>query len=103
MQKHYLALVFVLSLINTPFAFAGDKETYPEANKAYESGNYTKARQIWEKAAASGDATAMFYLGLFYEAGKGVTQDYVKARKWYGRAAALERVHYLSLCCKLSA
>src|SRR5262249_28758259 len=41
-----------------------------------------------EEAAAQGDASAMYRLGLLYEMGQGVAQDYDKAREWFEKAAA---------------
>ena len=46
------------------------------------------ALEPYETAAAKGDASAMFNLGLLYENGQGVAQDYAKAREWYEKAAA---------------
>jgi Sel1 repeat/TIR domain len=48
----------------------------------------SSARKDYEKAAAKGDASAMFNLGVLYHNGQGVAQDYVKAREWYEKAAA---------------
>jgi len=39
------------------------------------------------KAADAGDAEAMYNLGLLHANGKGVAQDYGKAREWYQKAA----------------
>jgi TPR repeat protein len=36
---------------------------------------------------ARGSATSMYYLGVLYAEGFGVTQDYVKAREWWEKAA----------------
>jgi TIR domain/Sel1 repeat len=47
-----------------------------------------EARTNLEKAAANGDAVAMYRVGDLYENGYGVTQDYAKAREWYEKAAA---------------
>jgi TIR domain/Sel1 repeat len=49
------------------------------------------AREEYEKAAAKGDASAMFNLGVLYENGFGVAQDYAKAGAWYEKAAAKGR------------
>jgi TPR repeat protein len=49
--------------------------------------DYAKAREWYEKAAATYNASAMFNLGLFYDNGQGVAQDYGKAREWYEKAA----------------
>ena len=48
----------------------------------------SSAREEYEKAAAKGDASAMFNLGVLYHNGQGVAQDYAKAREWYEKAAA---------------
>src|SRR5262249_55943197 len=48
----------------------------------------SSARVEYEKAAAKGDASAMFNLGVLYHNGQGVAQDYAKAREWYEKAAA---------------
>jgi uncharacterized protein len=39
------------------------------------------------KEAEQGDASAQSILGLFYEKGQGVTQDYKQAVHWYTKAA----------------
>ncbi len=55
---------------------------------------FTAAVMVWrrttsrrasgiEKAADKGDATAMNNLGVLYDNGQGVAQDYAKAREWY--------------------
>jgi uncharacterized protein len=49
--------------------------------------DYAKARELFEKAADKGDATAMANLGLIYRSGLGVAQDSSKAREWYQKAA----------------
>src|SRR6516225_1417378 len=40
-----------------------------------------------KRATNEGNAEAMFNLGLLYDNGQGVTQDYVRAREWYEKAA----------------
>jgi TPR repeat protein len=42
----------------------------------------------WYRLAADqGNADAQFYLGLLYDNGKGVPQDYAEAVKWLRKAA----------------
>ena len=44
---------------------------------------------VWlEKAAAQGFADAQYNLGVLYEKGKGVAQDFKTAAAWYAKAAA---------------
>ena len=50
--------------------------------------DYEKARQWYERAAAQGDMTAQYNLGLLYADGVGVPQDYKKARQLWEQAAA---------------
>jgi hypothetical protein len=50
--------------------------------------DYGQARQWFEKAAAAGNADAMFNLGFMYEHGQGVALDSIQARQWYVKAAA---------------
>jgi TPR repeat protein len=46
-----------------------------------------EASKWFRKAAEQGDADAQTDLGLMYDNGEGVAQDYVEARKWYLKAA----------------
>jgi len=43
---------------------------------------------VFRTGAAHGHAPSMRNLGLLYESGQGVAQDYAKAREWYEKAAA---------------
>lgn len=58
-----------------------------ESARAYESGNYARAREIWEKLAADGDAQSMNNLGVLFDQGKGVEPDKGRALHWYAEAA----------------
>jgi TPR repeat protein len=46
------------------------------------------AREWFEKGAAKGDVDAMVNLAELYRNGRGVVQDYAKAREWYDKATA---------------
>ncbi|MGP5070763.1 tetratricopeptide repeat protein, partial [Psychrobacter faecalis] len=41
----------------------------------------------YQKAAEQGHITSHFSLGLLYQDGKGVEQDFASAAKWYQKAA----------------
>jgi TPR repeat protein len=65
------------------------------ARFAYQAGriaafqkDYVLARQLYEKAAAAGEAGSMTNLGILFLNGLGVPKDFVEARKWYEKAAA---------------
>lgn len=68
---------------------AGDYATDPNlmcsvATTAYHSGHFATAEALWERAAGSGDARAMYNLGLMF-----VDQHPSTARTWWDRAAAI--------------
>jgi TPR repeat protein len=46
-----------------------------------------EAFALFQAGTEHGDAASMNYLGFAYYSGVGVTQDYVKAREWYEKAA----------------
>jgi TPR repeat protein len=53
---------------------------------------FRKALPLLQKSAEVGDARAMYYLGQVYDRGRGVVQDYAKAREWYQKAAAASNI-----------
>jgi TPR repeat protein len=56
---------------------------------AYHRGDYATALREWQRLAEQWQAEeAQFNVGLLYENGQGVPQDYVQARQWYAKAAA---------------
>ena len=50
--------------------------------------DYAQAKQLFEKAAAAGNADAMDNLGRLYDNGNGVPQDYAQAKQWYEKGVA---------------
>jgi len=56
---------------------------------------------IWKPLAEQGDANAQFNLGVMYDKGEGVPQDYKEATKWYrltaeqGDASAQTKLGYM--------
>ncbi|SDZ96999.1 TPR repeat [Oribacterium sp. KHPX15] len=60
---------------------------YEHAMEYYLEGDYTKAKELFEKAAEDGNTDSMYWLGLMYHDGEGVSQDYAKAKEWYEKAA----------------
>jgi len=70
-----------LAFAARPAAAAGAR--LQEGIRAYASGHYDKAAQIFSVLAPKGNPLARAYLGYMYEYGKGVPQDYVVAAGWY--------------------
>src|SRR5512139_2203903 len=58
-----------------------------DAERAYNRGDYKTAYRLFRKMAAQGDAKAKGNLGVMYEQGQGVPQNYAEAVKWYREAA----------------
>lgn len=58
-----------------------------EGKSAYNGQRYEAALHPLEGAADKGNSEAMTYLGLMYDRGYGVAQDYNEARQWYQKAA----------------
>ena len=54
---------------------------------AAESGDFATALRLWQPLAEQGHAEAQNNLGVMYEYGRGVTQNYAEAAKWYKRSA----------------
>jgi len=82
MKKIYLAVLTAVFL--PPAALFADAN---DPNLNQDSNNVSNII----KAAQQGDAPSQFTLGLFYEIGIGVPQDYNQAVKWYTKAAESAR------------
>ena len=85
----YLATTSILLLTSTLPSLASDALTAEQIRSiAIEArvGNRDALSQLKHEA-QQGDANAQFQLGNLYVSGKGVTQDYQEARRWYDQAA----------------
>ncbi len=78
-----VALVFLFVCLVAP-AWADFQAGMDARNR----GDFAKAMREWQPLAEQDDARAQFYLGLLYENGDGVPEDYKKAREWYEKSAA---------------
>ena len=79
-----LKIIFLGSLltgVNSAWANLDD------AVQAYLRAEFNKAAMLLRPVAEQGDAQAQTYMGLLYEKGDGVPQDYVEAVKWFRLAA----------------
>jgi tetratricopeptide (TPR) repeat protein len=68
------------------FVFMGETasgQIFQDGMDAHANKDYKKALEIFKLLAEKGDATAGFNIGVYYEQGIGVTQDYKEALKWY--------------------
>ena len=81
MKNLVTALIFTFATI----VWAGDFE---DGFAASEAGDYKTAFSFYKKAAEQGELAAQFNVGLYYDVGKGVTQDDAETVRWYKLAAA---------------
>ena len=57
------------------------------ARRASERGDFATAFREWSLIAGSGDAEGLLNVGLFYDTGQGVAQNFAAALEYYQRAA----------------
>jgi S1-C subfamily serine protease len=69
------------------------KEYTRQAEDFYFKGEYTKAKDLLQKAVNMGYAAAQFKLGYLYQYGQGVKRNYQKAMELYKKAAAQDYVN----------
>jgi TPR repeat protein len=75
---------------NGPPVFVRDtpEQSLKAADEADSRGDYATEVLILRPLAEGGNAVAQFNLGLMYDQGQGVQQNYAEAAKWYRLAAA---------------
>ena len=66
-----------------------------DAFDAYNADEYQTTARILTPLAKKGDAEAQYYLGVIYDNGFGVPQDYQTAVKWYTSAAEQVELGFL--------
>jgi uncharacterized protein len=84
MRRRTAAFILIISLF---MCCSDNRGTIEDANKAYDSGDYQAAYRLYKPLAERGDARAQFNLGMMYEIGRGVPQNYAEMLKWYRKAA----------------
>jgi SH3-like domain-containing protein len=80
-MRHLLTLLLLL----LPLPVTADD--FSDAVAAYANADYEKAYQLWRPLAESGDAGAMFDLGVLYWEGQGIPRNRPLAIEWWQRAA----------------
>ncbi len=85
MKKGLLALLLLPTMIFASY--------FSDGIRAYKSGNYSKARKMFEKAInEEGAEQAHYFLGLLYLKGKGVKQNLSKAQRYLKKAVRFGNV-----------
>ena len=82
-MKRILVLLVVL------FSIGFSKDLIESGIEAYEKGDYQKAVELFKKDCDSGNAKGCYNLGVSYNNGRGVKQDFSIAKQYYGKACDL--------------
>ncbi len=81
--------VLLLALAGAAFGDGARAQSYDDGLRAYDTGDFAKALEIWGPLAENGDAVAQYSLGKLLEnGGVGVPRDLAEAAKWYQRSAS---------------
>ncbi len=78
-MKQIFRVIMCLALFAGLPAFADFQKGWD----AYEKSDYATALREWRPLAEQGSASAQYNLGVIYENGQGVPQNYKQAIKWY--------------------
>ena len=79
-----LVSIFLLLLLTLHSVLAAD---FKKGLDAAKKGNFETALKEWRPLAEQGDSYAQYNLGLMYDYGLGVIEDYTLAVYWYRQAA----------------
>ena len=82
-MKHIAILLAFLMTLSAPVA----AQDFDKGFAAAQTGDWATALQEWTPLAEAGDTEAQYNLGVMYDNGRGVLQDYKEAVKWYTLAA----------------
>ena len=78
-----LTLILLLQIIASPIA----TQDFNKGLAAAQAGDFATALKEWMPLAEDGDSAAQYNLGVMYDNGDGIPQDYKEAVKWYTLAA----------------
>ena len=82
-MKHLTVIIAFLMTLSSPVA----AQDFDKGLAAAQAGDFATALQEWMPLAEAGDADAQYNLGVMYNEGDGVLQDYKEAVKWFRLAA----------------
>jgi len=66
---------------------SAETSLFRQGMDCYQKNDFPGAMEYFQQAADQGDVLAVVQIGLMYDFGQGVLQNYTEARKWYLRAA----------------
>ena len=74
-MKHLYSLVLAIALLVGGVSIATAQD-FQKGFAAYQAGDFATALQEWTPLAEQGNSTAQYALGVMYDNGYGVPQDY---------------------------
>ena len=80
MRHLAFAIILFTSALISGASLAAD---FQKGWEAYENGDYATALKEWRPLAEQGSAQAQFHLGIMYNRGRGVPQDFEQAVYWW--------------------
>lgn len=89
-RVRFVARLFLLSALAFSLFALGcckRKASLEEAGKAYQSGDFNKAAEIFLPEAEKGSPEAQVNVAFMYYCGMHFPKDHKKAAEWYGKAA----------------
>lgn len=86
MKNFRLLLLLLCCAVDAAYAAPVDS-AFRNGLSAYNSGDYTRAKSIWEPLAENEDAASQTGLGFMYHRGFGMAADDKKAAYWLRKAA----------------
>ena len=86
-MRHPILTALAALLLALGLSGAANAGPFEDALASYNRGDHATAFRLWRPLAVQGDADAQFNLGIMYDTGQGVTQNYAEAVKWYRLAA----------------
>src|ERR1700761_423352 len=86
-NRAVLIAAFVVAVGVAPAAGPACADPLMDANAAVARGDFAAAVPLYRALAEKGNVAAQKQLGYLYEIGAGVERDWLKAAKWYGKAA----------------
>ena len=89
MPRAFSLTTLLFTLIHVSASAGHAAHSVEEAKALLNAGRYREALPILRKSAASGNPEGELYLGLMYQSGWSVAQDYTQARQWYEKSAAV--------------
>ena len=89
----FVVLLLCFSMAGPLYAKSAMHPAELAAHQQAETGNWEAARQSFAKAAEQGSPTAMAWLGLIHEEGRGVDASDAMAASWYSRAVEAGAEH----------